>query len=155
MTSRLQEEIKQNRAFPSRRAEAMLSVMRTASVLEHEMNEALRPFGVTHTQYNVLRILAGSGDTGLCGRAVGERLIAKVPDVSRLLDRMHEMGLIRRERDPADRRHVTASISDEGRRVVAESRPRLDELLHRRFGALDERSVDTLVDALSTVRDAG
>ena len=70
------------------------------------------------TQYNVLRILRGAGARGLCGREVGERLISRVPDVSRLLDRMAEMGLLAKERDAADRRHVTARITPKGRRVL-------------------------------------
>ena len=51
-----------------------MSVLRTAAVLDHELNDVLRPHGLTLTQYNVLRILRGAGEQGLCGREVGERL---------------------------------------------------------------------------------
>src|SRR6476661_7665572 len=105
MTSRLQAEIKQGKPFQSASAEALLSVMRTAAMLEHHLTEVLKPYGITPTQYNVLRILRGAGSGGLCGREVAERMVSRVPDISRLLDRMEEMDLVDRERDPADRRH--------------------------------------------------
>ena len=93
-------------------------MLRTAALLEHQINEVLRPHGITELQYNVLRILRGAGPNGLCGREIAERLVSKVPDVSRLLDRMVGMQLLRRERDAADRRHVTARITPKGLRVL-------------------------------------
>ena len=104
MHSRLQAELKQTKPFPRRSSEALLSVLRTAALLEHQLNEALRPSGITDLQYNVLRILRGAGPDGWCGREISERLVSKVPDVSRLLDRMEGMQLLRRERDETDRR---------------------------------------------------
>src|SRR5687768_17850165 len=114
MPSRLQAEIKQTKPFASLEQEAILSLLRTAAVVDHATEEALRPFGVTGTQFNVLRILRGAGDAGLCGREIGERMISRVPDVPRLLERLEKAGLISRERDPNDRRHVTARISAAG-----------------------------------------
>src|SRR4051794_1076483 len=106
MTVRLHEELKQSEPFPKRETEAMLSVLRTAALLDHLLDEALKPFGLTGTQYNVLRILQAAGDAGLSGCEIRDRLVSPVPDVSRLLDRMLEAGLISRERDTTDRRHV-------------------------------------------------
>lgn len=148
----LMDEIKQTRPFPSRTAEAYLSILRTATVLEHEANEALRPFGLTHTQYNVLRILQGAGKAGLCGREVADRLIARVPDVSRLLDRMEDVDLIVRERDPDDRRHVTARIAARGKRLVADATPALEALERRRFRHVRPAAVGSLIDALAEIR---
>ena len=96
MTSRLQVEIKQAKPFPRRSSEALLGVLRTAALLEHRINEILRPYGITELQYNVLRILRGARPDGLCGREISERLVSQVPDVSRLLDRMESMQLLRR-----------------------------------------------------------
>ena len=88
------------------------------------MNEVLRPCGITALQYNVLRILRGAGPNGWCGREISERLVSKVPDVSRLLDRMESLQLLRRERDATDRRHVTARITPKGVRVLERPPPR-------------------------------
>ncbi len=103
----------------------------------------------------MLRILRGAGREGLCGRDIGERMVSKVPDVSRLLDRMEEMGLIRRVRDDADRRHVTARITSKGLEVVAAATPPLDALERARFGRIDSRHLDAVITTLEEVRGAG
>jgi DNA-binding MarR family transcriptional regulator len=154
MSSRLQAELKQTKPFPRRSSEALLSVMRTAALLEHQVNEALRPFGVTDLQYNVLRILRGAGPNGLCGREIAERLVSKVPDVSRLLDRMEGMQVLRRERDAADRRHVTARITPKGLRVLDEATPSLDAFERERFGHLDAELLQHVIDGLADMREA-
>src|SRR5215207_8688671 len=120
MPSRLQAEIKQTKPFPSLQHEAILGLLRTAAVVDHSTDEALRPYGITGTQYNVLRILRGAGANGLCGREIGERMITRVPDIPRLLDRMEKSGLISRVRDREDRRHVTARITPKGDEVLEE-----------------------------------
>jgi DNA-binding MarR family transcriptional regulator len=153
MASRLQAEIKQTKPFPNRSSEALLSVLRTAALLEHRLNEALRPCGITTLQYNVLRILRGAGPDGWCGREISERLVSKVPDVSRVLDRMESMQLIRRERDASDRRHVTASITPKGRRVLEEATATLEPTA-RRFDDLDAERLQSVIDGLADIRDA-
>lgn len=155
MSVSLKDEIKQNKPFPSKGAEAMLSILRTATILEHEQNEALRPYGVTSTQYNVLRILQGAGGGGLCGREIGERLISKVPDVSRLLDRMDEIELVTRERDPEDRRHVTARISAKGRKVLADATPALLTVGEKRFKNVGSDAAASLISGLEIIRNSG
>jgi DNA-binding MarR family transcriptional regulator len=152
MTKGIQAELKQNRPFPTRAAELAVSISRTAAVLEHHWNETLRPYGLTAPQYNVLRILRGSAEAGLCGREVGERMINRVPDVTRMLDRMEAAGLITRARDQDDRRHISVRISALGLKRLEELRPVLDELEARIFGGLDDQRLAGLVDALDQVR---
>jgi len=149
----LREELKQTRPFPRRSAEAAVSVMRTAAILEHELNEVLKPSGITVTQYNVLRILRGAGEKGLCGREVGERLVSAVPDVSRLLERMEDVGLISRERDATDRRHVTARITEAGRRLLDAVTPGLEAVERARFGRLSESALQAMITSLAHVRE--
>lgn len=149
----LQEEIRQSRPFERIGDEALLSILRTATVLEHGLTEALRPHGITSTQYNVLRILRGAGARGLCGREIGERLISRVPDVSRLLDRMEEAGLLRKERDAGDRRHVTARITPKGRRVLARATPDLAAFGRGRAERIPPRALEALVRALESIRE--
>jgi DNA-binding MarR family transcriptional regulator len=155
MSPQLQHEIKQTRPFPTLGAEALLSILRTAAVLEHHIAEALRPHGLTPTQHNVLRILRGAGSDGLCGREVAERMVARVPDVPRMLERLETMGLITRERDAGDRRHVTARITRKGLDLVARVLPPLEQLERARMGHLSERTLRGLIDGLAAVRDAG
>jgi DNA-binding MarR family transcriptional regulator len=152
MPGRLQAEIKQNKPFPHPTAEALLGILRTAAVLEHYLAEGLKPYGITTTQYNVLRILRGAGQNGMCGREVAARLVSRVPDVSRLLDRTEDLGLIKRERDPEDRRHVTARITEKGLAVLEQASPELDALVRRRFDGLDPEGLQHLIAALEDVR---
>jgi len=154
MAKSLLEEIRQTKPFEHPADEAALSILRTATVLERGSNEVLRPFGITHTQYNVLRILRGAGARGLCGREVGERLISSVPDVSRLLDRMEEMELLKKERDSGDRRHVTARITPKGRRLLERATPDLEAYGRGRFEGLSDRAIEALTGALAAIRAA-
>ena len=155
MPSTLREEIKQTRPFSSLEQEAHLSIERTAAILGHAVAEVLKPYGITRTQYNALRILRGAGEKGLCRNEVRERLVAQVPDASRLLDRMEAAGLIRRERDAADRRFVTTRITREGLRVVGELDGPIDELHRRRLGVLDASELETLIKLLARLREEG
>jgi DNA-binding MarR family transcriptional regulator len=154
MTRTLQDEIRQTRPFDSAEQEAQLSIERTAAVLGHATAEVMKPFGITPTQYNALRILRGAGDKGLCRNEIRDRLVAQVPDATRLLDRMEAAGLIRRERDATDRRFVTTRITAEGLRVVNELDGPVAELHRRRLGVLAADELRTLISLLARVRDA-
>jgi DNA-binding MarR family transcriptional regulator len=155
MSKSLQSEIKQSKPFTTRRAEALLGILRTAAVIDHHLGEALKPYKITTTQYNLLRILRGAGRKGLCGREVAERLISRVPDVSRLLDRTEDLKLISRERDPADRRHVTARITDQGLALLERVTPKLEAVERQRFGRLQPAVLEGLIAALDDVRNEG
>jgi DNA-binding MarR family transcriptional regulator len=152
MTTPVGDEIKQTRPFASLEQEAHISLGRTWAVLDHAFSDALRPHGITPTQYNVLRILRGAGEAGLCRGEVMERMITKVPDATRLLDRMEAAGLIGRHRDAADRRFVTTTISEQGLRLLRELDELVRELHCRHFGALDDAEKRALVDLLDRVR---
>jgi DNA-binding MarR family transcriptional regulator len=153
MPKGLQAELKQTKPFPTRGAEALVSILRTSAILEHQLGEALRPFGITPTQHNVLRILRGAGAAGLCGREVAERMVARVPDVPRLLERMEAVRLLSRERDPADRRHVAARITRKGLDLLERVDPVIAAVERARLGRLSERTLAGLIDGLAAVRD--
>jgi DNA-binding MarR family transcriptional regulator len=82
--------------------------------LGHAFADSLRQYGITDTQYNVLRILRGAGPEGLCRNEVRDRMIAQVPDVTRLLDRLEFVGLVERKRSVEDRRQVATRITEIG-----------------------------------------
>jgi DNA-binding MarR family transcriptional regulator len=150
----LQEELKQTKPFKCLEEELYLSIIRTAAILEHSLAQALKPYKVTPTQYNVLRILRGAGQAGLCRNEVGERLVAKVPDVTRLLDRMEETGFIVRERSENDRRYVTTRISKRGLELVNELDGVIAEIHHDRLGHVGKDAQRQLVELLRRVRTA-
>src|SRR6266851_553941 len=80
----LQAELKQKVPFRSREQEAYLSPLRTADALQAQVEARLKEFGLTGTQYNALRILRGAGREGLPCREIGDRMITRDPDITRL-----------------------------------------------------------------------
>lgn len=152
MLSALAAELKQNKPFASLEEEAALSIARTAAVLEHWVSQALKAHALTSSQYNILRILRGAGPEGLCRNEVGARLVTQVPDVTRLLDRMEDTGLISRQRGSKDRRYVTTRITRKGLDLVDGLDQPMRELLHTQFGHISKKSLRVLIDALAEVR---
>jgi DNA-binding MarR family transcriptional regulator len=130
--SELLAEIKQTKPFESLQDELWLNLSRTAAVIGHEVEQRLRPHGLSPTQYNVLRILRGAGEAGLVQHEVGERLVAQVPDVPRILSRMEKAGWIGRLRGTSDRRVVRTTLTEAGLRLVNE----LDSLMREVEGGL-------------------
>ena len=116
----LAEEIKQTKPFPSKEQEVFLNIQRTAEVLGWTMIEVLKPFELTQVQYNVLRILRGAGEGGIKCSEISERLVTKDSDITRLLDRLENRGLVARERDEKDRRIVISRITEEGLDTLAQ-----------------------------------
>ncbi len=152
MTSRLQDEIKQSRPFTSLRQEAFLAVTRTSALLVHAWTQRLRPYGVTLTQYNVLRMLRGAGEAGLNRQEVSERLITQVPDVSRLLDRMAAAGLVTRTRGEADRRVVNSCITDKGLAILKELDVPSYKIADEQLAHMQNEEVSRLIALLEQVR---
>jgi MarR family transcriptional regulator, organic hydroperoxide resistance regulator len=149
----LKTELKQRKPFRGVRHEAHLSILKTAAELEHAMESAVKPHGITATQYNVLRILRGAGPGGLCRHEIGTRMLRRVPDVTRLLDRMEDLSLVVREREGRDRRFVTTRVTDAGLTMLATLDPVVDRLTDAQVGHLSEARLRTLVDLLGRVRE--
>ena len=155
MSPRLQEELKQTRPFKSVAQEAYLSIQRTAAVLEHAFEAALKPSGITATQYNVLRILRGAGADGLCRSEIAVRLIRPVPDVTRLLDRLEDMHLIARARGGDVRRYVTTRITKAGLKVLDQLEDAIDATHREQFAHVDPKQLKALITMLEAVRERG
>lgn len=80
--------------------------------------EVLRVADLTFPQYNVLRILRGARPDALSCGTISQRMLTRDSDLTRLLDRLEERGLVRRVRDARDRRQVTAAITDAGLQLL-------------------------------------
>src|SRR5918992_748846 len=120
MARRLRTEIHQTKPFASLEEEAFLNLQRTGDALLHGLEAALKPVGLSPSQYNVLRILRGAEAEGLACREVAERMVTRDPDITRLLDRLEARGLVIRARDREDRRVITVRITPEGLRLLQE-----------------------------------
>ena len=152
MSLSLQSELKQARPFGGPEHEAMLSIARTAAILEHSTSETLKPYGLTVTQYNALRILRGAGEQGLCRNEVRDRLIARVPDATRLLDRLEEMGLVVRSRVGEDRRFVLTRITPAGLDMLDQLAEPVAALHREQLGHVGAEKLKNLVELLAEVR---
>lgn len=155
MAPTLQDEIKQTKPFRTLRQECQLNVVRTANQLSDSFEQMLKPYGITGTQYNVLRILRGAEPEGLCRNDVSQRLLNRMPDATRLLDRMEEAGLVTRERSETDRRLVTTRITRKGRQLVDSLDDAADEQHEKSLGHLTEKQLHQLIDLLTLVRNSG
>jgi DNA-binding MarR family transcriptional regulator len=153
MASDLRADLKQRMPFKSLPEKAHLGVVRTAAVLVDAFEQMLKPHGITATQFNVLRILRGAAPAGLCRNELRDRLLTRMPDVSRLLDRMEEGGLVSRARESDDRRMVTTRITAKGRRLLDAVEDDVTDEHRRRFGHLSKDQLRELIALLSMVRD--
>ena len=132
----LKDEIKKRNPFDSPAEEAYLNLLRTHGVLSADVEQVFKPFGLSEPKYNVLRILRGAranrefDGRGVPSLEVGARMVARVPDVTRLVDRLEAVGLVARRRCEQDRRVVYVAITDKGLKRLAE----LDAPLARLMG---------------------
>ncbi|HWF46309.1 MAG TPA: MarR family transcriptional regulator [Bryobacteraceae bacterium] len=152
--AKLAEELRMTRPFACLEEEAMLSVMRTAEVISQQGASLLKSFELSANQYNVLRILRGSRDTGLTCGQIGERMISRDPDITRLLDRLESRGLIARERSEADRRVVVAHISAAGLSLLHEMDPDILSYNRRFFESFGAKKLRQLIELLEEARAA-
>jgi DNA-binding MarR family transcriptional regulator len=148
---RIAAELKQTRPM-SLPEEALLNIHRTAGHLEAGMAELLKPAGLSAGQYNALRILRGAGKAGLACREIGERMVTRDPDITRLLDRLEKRGLTARSRESADRRVITVRITAAGLRLLRPLDGAVARFVARQMGKLDSKRLRALIDALELVR---
>ncbi len=152
MTGRIRKEIKQRKPFRRIEDEAFVTLQRTADALMQGVAAALKPVGLSPAQYNVLRILRGAGPGGLACREIGERMITRDPDITRLLDRLEDRGLVNRNRDRADRRVITTRITEKGLRILKDLEGPIRQLHVEQLGHLGDQRLRSLIDLLEVAR---
>jgi DNA-binding MarR family transcriptional regulator len=155
MSPSLQQDLKQKKPFRTLQQEAYLSVVRTSTSLTDALEDLLKPEGISATQYNVLRILRGSDAEGLCRNALRDRMLTRMPDMTRLLDRMEEAGLVIRAREGEDRRMVQTRITAKGRRLLDDLEAPVMALHKRQMARLTDAQLRSLSDLLTLVREGG
>jgi len=95
-----------------------VAILRAADSLSQLPEQIIKGAGLTSAQYNVLRILRGAEPEGLPCNVIGERMISRDPDMTRMLDRMEKRDLITRERQKDDRRVIKARVTEEGLKLL-------------------------------------
>ena len=132
----------------------MLNLSRTHEFLSQRLSELFKRFHLTPTQYNMLRILRGAGNEGITCSQACERMITPDPDMTRLLDRMENQGLLRRERGSHDRRVVISRITPRGLKLTNQIDEPLQELLRDLFRMLVNRQLQSLIKTLESLRNS-
>jgi DNA-binding MarR family transcriptional regulator len=135
------------------RMRAVTSLMRVHQLVLTELDERLRPLGLTFARYEVLVLLSFSRRGALPLGKIGERLQVHAPSVTPLVKRLEAAGLIRRTPHPEDGRAVLASITPEGRELVERA---TQVVMGARFGlgSLSDEQCDDLTELLTPPREA-
>jgi len=147
---KIEEAIKQTRPFESEHQKAGVNLMYTHGWYASQLRAFFKKFGLTAKQYNILRILKGAGQP-VSTSFVRERLLDKMSDVSRIVDRMHDKGLLSKSVCSNDKRLVDLSLTDEAHALMGEVRRRT-EIMEQIMSNLDEDELRTLNDLLDKMR---
>jgi DNA-binding MarR family transcriptional regulator len=148
----LRDEIKQTKPFQSAEQEAFLSLQRTAEHLRRKTAEVLKPWDLSMTQYNVLRILRGAGKHGLPCSEISARMVTADSDITRLLDRLEKKGLIERARSAKDRRIVTSLATRKAISLLSKLDVPVRESAKQLMGSLSAQELEALNATLERLR---
>ena len=131
----------------------MLNILRTSDVMTQLLTDLLKPSGLSPTQYNVLRILRGASGKGVCCREIGERLITRDPDVTRLIDRLEKRNLLLRTRDKEDRRFVTIQLTPGGLELVNQLDEPIEKWNRKLMRNIGRGDTKVLIELLEQLRE--
>jgi DNA-binding MarR family transcriptional regulator len=130
---------------------AFLDLWRTADALSRRPAQLLKTADLSPAQYNILRILRGAPQGLPCGE-IGDRMITRDPDITRLLDRLEKRGLISRCRETKDRRMVMTRIAPEGLKLLAQLDEPVQAIHCKQLGHLGSRRLQGLAQLLQECR---
>ena len=150
---RVAEDIQQSKPFRTPHQEAAIALLRTADVVRRRIAAVIEPAGITGQQYNVLRIVRGAGEAGIPTLDIAKRMIERTPGITRLLDRLENRQLVRRERCPSDRRQVLCWITPAGLEVIAQLEKPVTQADKEVIQGLDVAELRQLIDYLDRIRE--
>ena len=150
----LQQEIKKKQAFESPEIEVVLNVLRTSDQYQNRLGKLFRVYGLTCSQYNVLRILRGEGRP-LPSLEIASRMIQVVPAITGLIDRLEKLGLVTPKRCSADRRVVFVALTEKAVTLLKEIDEPGRELHQRLIGHLTKSELKELGRLLVKARKSG
>lgn len=152
MFEEIQHQLKQTKPFSSREEAVYLGIQIIADEQRARFNDLFKSKDLTGAQYNVLRILRGAGTAGISCREIGERMINRDSDITRMLDRLEARKLITHERQTDDRRVVLTFISKAGLGLLAELDRPVEDLHRSLLGHLNEKELDSLLKLLGKAK---
>lgn len=147
---KLEEEIKQDK-FQNEIQKLMINQLFTGKWISNIIAKHLKRFGLTSQQYNVLRILRGQKDKAISVNAISERMIDKMSNVSRLIDKLKEKKLVQRKINKLDRRQVDIEITETGLELVKKIQSKEHEMFDQ-LAAISENEAKQLNNLLDKLR---
>lgn len=147
----LQSELKKRGPFASLEQEAMLNLLRASDQFQNRFGRLFREYGLTSSQYNILRILRGEGKP-MPSLEIADRMIQVVPAITGLIDRLQEAGMVTRRRCETDRRVVYIELTDKARSLLADLDEPVIELHRDLLGHLSRTELKELVQLLEKAR---
>lgn len=148
---KLEQELKTSK-FSSEWHRASLNILFTAYWLNDKVRHLLKPYGITAQQFNVLRILRGQYPNPLSTNEIRDRMLDRMPDTSRIVDRLHKQGLLQRGVCKADKRLVDVCITDAGLKLLAEIDEKAGPNIENSLYGLTEEEATTLSNLLDKAR---
>lgn len=125
---KLEQAIQSNK-FKNEMHKASLNILYTAWWLKTQMSKVLKEFGLTHEQYNVMRILKGKYPDQMCVKDISCRMIEKSSNVPRIIDRLVLKKLVKRADSPTDKRETVITLTQAGIAVLAASTESINQLM--------------------------
>jgi len=141
-----------HKRFDSPQQEAFLALWRTYDRLRAHEDELFARFDLTPQQYNVLRLLRAEHPNPLPTLVIAERLVSRAPDITRMLDKLEERGLIARVRPPENRRSVLVSLAEPGFTLIEEIAAPLKACHAKQLGHLPAADLRRLIELLHAAR---
>jgi DNA-binding MarR family transcriptional regulator len=152
MTTEPPEQKKRTQRFDSPQQEAYLNLWRTYDRLRLIEDELFERFDLTAQQYNALRLLRAARPRKVATLGLAGRLVSRAPDITRLVDKLVDRGLVERERPADNRRVVNVGITEAGLTLLDELAGAVRECHERQLGHMDEAEMRTLVELLRKAR---
>ncbi|HEV3120198.1 MAG TPA: MarR family transcriptional regulator [Gemmataceae bacterium] len=141
------------RHFDSVEQEVFLNLWRTYDRLRAFEDELFARYDLTPQQYNALRLLSAQHPRQIRTLDLAARLVSRAPDITRLLDKLEQRGLIERDRPADNRRTVFIGITDAGRALLRELREPIRQCHARQLGHLSQRELKALTALLRAARE--
>ncbi len=145
------EEYIQQKEFQSPWHKLRVNLLITSNWLKNEIKEFLDPFGITQQQFNILRILRGAKGEPLSTNEICERMIDKMSDTSRIVDRLVAKNLAEKSPCPHDKRKIQVFISSDGEQLLSTIDAEM-HMLDAKFSQLSDEEAGQLNDLLEKLR---
>jgi DNA-binding MarR family transcriptional regulator len=152
MTLEQTDPKRRGQRFDSAQQEAYLNLWRTYDRLRLLEDELFARFDLTAQQYNALRLLRAAHPKKVPTLNLAGRLVSRAPDITRLLDKLVDRGLVERERPADNRRVVNVGITESGIALLDQLAPAIRDCHERQLGHMDEAEMRTLVELLRKAR---